>query len=286
MHPTTDELRSFVNQDEIDADRQKEIAEHLQTCEFCSEFCESYEHYSRTPEYGAGQPLPDKMRRLAENLFDTALRCSIIDLKPLVRTDDPTPVSHLAADGVSDKRTGVHSVATFCSESPEVVLRVMRNPKEGGDYLQLLAEDARLAAHVMVQIPQLGKEYVTDADGRASVDLDADEDLEQLKWQIKMPEAVFSLEPLKYDPDKVEYAEEIVLQTERHDRVDVRFEGRTEGKLLSIRVLELDGQTDFGSVRMAITQQSRSDVMKVQPGQTIEFGPIDSDTTINIRLYR
>jgi len=286
MHPTREELRQFADQNLADTGRQNEIADHVEACEFCSEFCQDYLSLTEDLASPPDKPLPEKLRQLADNLFDDALRSTIIDLKPLTTGTAETPASYLAADGEPHRRSGVHSVATFCSENPEVVLRVMRDPQKGNDYLQLLAEDSRLAAHVMVQVPELGKEIITDAEGRAAVDLEPTENLEQLKWQLKMPEAVFSLEPLQYDPEKVEYAEEVVLETDRHDRVEVRFEGKTEGKLLAIRVVALDGRADFGSARISVSQENKSRLLTVAPGQAVEFGPIDSDTTINIRLYQ
>lgn len=286
MHPTQEELRGFVDQKLTDPDRQKEIADHVESCEFCSELCDNYRQLTQPPEFSQQEPLPEKLQRLGDKLYDNALRSSVIDLRPLTAPGTTPSGSLLVADGSADGRSRVHNIATLCSENPELVLRVMRAPEEGGDYLQLLAEDPSLAAHVMVQVPELGKEFVTDANGRADVDLGRADNLEQLKWQIKMPEAVFSLEPLEYDPDKVEYAEEIVLETDRHDRVEIRFEGKTEGKQLAIKVVELDGRSDFGPVKIAITQENRSDILSAQAGVSIEFGPIDSDTTINIRLYQ
>jgi len=286
MHPTQEELRGFVGQKLTDPDRQKEIADHVESCEFCSELCDNYRQLTQPPEFSRQEPLPEKLQRLGDRLYDDALRSSVIDLRPLTAPGTAPSGSLLVADGSADSRSRVHNIATLCSENPELVLRVMRDPEEGGDYLQLLAEDPSLAAHVMVQVPELGKEFVTDANGRADVDLGRAENLEQLKWQIKMPEAVFSLEPLEYDPDKVEYAGEIVLETDRHDRVEIRFEGRTEGKQLAIKVVELDGRSDFGPIKIAITQKNRSDILSAQAGVPIDFVPIDSDTTINIRLYQ
>ena len=286
MHPEKSELRAFLDQELADPRRAEEVKAHIEVCEFCSEFCADYRQLTESLEHPENDQLPDKLQQLAGRLYDDALRDSLIDLKPLISGGGERSVSYLAADGSSDDRSGVRNLATLCSENPEVVLRVMRDPDRGGDYLQLLAEDDRLAAHVMVQLPELDREFITDAEGRADLDLTEVGDLEQLKWQIKMPDAVFELEPLKYDPDKTEYAEEITLETDRHDLIEIRFEGKTEGKQLSIRVVELDGRADYEQTKVAVTQQDGPAIQTIAPGQSIAFGPIDSDTTINIRLYQ
>ncbi|UCC44650.1 MAG: hypothetical protein JSU65_01605 [Candidatus Zixiibacteriota bacterium] len=286
MHPTRKELIKFVNDEVIDSQQRGKVADHVAVCEFCSEFCNDYRQLSQPLELSPSEPFPERLQQLADRVYDCAIRSRVIELGPLTAGAAEEPASYLAADGTSDEVAGVRSLATLCSENPEVVLRVIHDPSEAGSYLQLMASDPRLAAHVMVQVPELGREFVTDAAGRAAVDLEQVEHLERLKWQIKLAEAVFTLEPLKYDPDKTEYAEQITLETERHDRIEVRFEGKTEGKLLSIKVIELDGRSDFGPVKLAVSQKGRADLVAVEPGQDSRFDVSDAEATINIRVYQ
>jgi len=286
MHPDQNELRAYMNQEISDPARVAEIKAHVETCEFCSDFCSGYHQLTVSIEHESDIALSEKLQDLAGRLIENALANSVIDLKPLVADRDKQFASYLAADGAKAKNGAIRNLATLCSENPEVVLRVMRDPERGGDYLQLLAEDECLAAHVMVRLPELDREFITDAEGRADLDLTDADNLEQLKWQIKMPDAVFELEPLKYDPDKTEYAEEIRLETDRHDLIEIRFEGKTEGKQLSIRVVELDGRADYEPTKVAVTQQDGQTIQTIAPGQSIGFALIDSNTTINIRLYQ
>ncbi len=284
MHPSRDDLIDYLNDTVLDSARREEISRHFEVCEFCVEFCYNYKHAIIPTESGATEPLPESFLTLRDSLYESAMRGSIVDLKPLI-TLRPS-VSYLAADGTPEKQPAICRIATLYSENPEIVVQVMRNTSKGSDYLQVQAEDIRHIAHVMVRLPELGKEFITDADGRTDIDLGATENLEKLKWQIKMPEAVFALEPLAYDPDKVQYATELTLETDRHDRIEIRFEGRTEGKQLSIRVVELDGRTDFDSVKVVVTQKTRSDLVSALAGVPVQIGPIDPDSTINIRLYQ
>jgi len=231
-------------------------------------------------------PNPERLQEFHDHVHDIALRTSTIELRPLLDRSPESPVYHMAADGVQDKNSVVCSIATLCSESPEVILRVMRDTGKGSDYIQVAAEEPGLAAHVMVQVPELGKEFITDADGRAAIDLGEVENIEELKWQIKMPEVVFALEPLRYDPEMVEYSEDVTLETDRHDRIEVHFEGKTMGKLLTFRVVALDGKSSFGPIRVSITQGDRSHLQSVESGKPVEFSLIDGNTPINIRLYQ
>ncbi|MEW5796085.1 MAG: hypothetical protein AB1772_06955 [Candidatus Zixiibacteriota bacterium] len=284
MHPSRDDLILYIDGTLADLVRRQEISDHVEACEFCAEFCRNYRQLAEPTEPTAAESLPEKFSRLRDSLYESALRSLVVDLKPLI--SERPEVSYLAADGPSGKQPAVRKIATLYSESPEVVVQIMRNTEQGRDYLQIQSEEPRLAAHIMVQLPELGREFVTDAHGRAELDLSPATNLEQLKWQIKMPDAVFALEPLAYDPDKVEYTREMTLQTDRHDRIDIRFEGRTEGKQLSIRVVELDGRTDFGPVKVVVTQKSRTNLVSALAGTPVMIGPVDPDTTIDIRLYQ
>lgn len=295
MHPSRQELQAFLEKkltaptapaEPANQTRLREIQSHIEDCDFCAEFCDNYQQLTEPLDVTGDDQLPEKISQLADKLHRAALLGATIELKPLANNTAAGTTITLAADGHDDASPASSGFFTLCSEDPEILLRVMCDPDRGGDYLQLLAEDERLTAHVMVRLPELDREFVTNADGRADLDLTNAGDLARLKWQLKMPDAVFELEPLKYDPDKTEYAKEIRLETDRHDLIEIRFEGKTEGKQLSIKVVELDGNAAYEPVQIAVTQQDSPTIQTIAPGRSIAFGPIDSHTTINIRLYQ
>jgi len=286
MHPKREELQAFLEKKLVDRTRLREIQSHIEGCEFCEEFCDSYRQLTDPLDVRLVDQLPEKLQQLAESLSRDSLRGSIIDLIPLASRALGYTTSTLAADGRDDASPTSANFFTLCSEDPEILLRIMRDPDRGGDYLQLLTADEQLAAHVMVRLPDLNREFVTDAEGHADLDLTDAGDLEQLKWQIKIPDAVFELKPLKYDPNNTEYVEEVTLETDRHDLIEIRFEGKTEGKQLSIKVVKLDGRPDYEPIQVTVTQQDNQRIQTITPGRAIDFGPIDSNTTINIRLYQ
>ncbi|GAG32294.1 unnamed protein product, partial [marine sediment metagenome] len=241
----------------LDNEKAGVIAEHLESCQFCREYCENCRQYQQCIVDSASDKIPERAVLLADRLFAAASRGQIIHLSSLTTTHTSASVL-LAADGERKPGSKIRNLATLYSETPEVVLRVMRDFDHGYDYVQLIADDPNLTSHVMVQIPRSDQEFITDADGKAVIDKDIEDGFETSNWQIKMPDAVFSLEPLTYDPDRVEYAKEMTLETNQHDRIEVRFEGKTEGKQISIRIIELQGQTDFDTVRVSVTQDNLS----------------------------
>ncbi len=284
MHPSGKELKRFIENrlDELSARR---IKEHLKQCEFCREFVENYRLFGQSLDDAAEESIPPEALQLADRLYSDALAGRIISLEPLF-SKASEPKLHLAADGEKEFRPRVQNLTTLYSENPEVIMRVMRDLDSGEDYLQLISDDPAFSAHVMVQVPELKRELITDDSGQAMLESGFLEVPEKLTWQIKMPEAVFSLEPLVYDPNKTEYAKDIVLETERQDKIKVTFEGKTEGKQISIRILELDGKTDFGQVKVSVSQRHASAFKDIKRDESLSFDLVDTKDVIKVRLYQ
>jgi hypothetical protein len=284
VHPSAKELRRFV-ENRLDEPSAGRVREHLDECEFCRELCNSYQLFLDSINRTSKEGLPLKVSQLADRLYYYALAGKTFPLEPLL-AEVPAPPFHLAADSEKEFAPHVQNLTTLCSESPEIILRVMRDLNKGQDYLQLISDDPALSARVMVQIPELKREFITDKSGRVTLESGTLDNIEKLTWQIKMPEAVFSLEPLVYDPDKTEYTEDIVLETERNDKIKVTFEGKTEGKQIMIRILELDGRTDFGRVKVSVSQQDVSVFKDIRRNELLSFDLIDANNEINIRLFQ
>lgn len=285
MHPSAKELRRFI-ENRLDEPSAGRVREHLGECEFCREFCENQRLFLDSVSRAAGEAIPIKALQLADRLYHETLQGRIVRLAQLTEGDIKGAMPPLAADGDKEFAPHVQNLTTLCSESPEIILRVMRDLDKGEDYLQLISDDPALSVRVMVQIPELKREFITDDNGQATLESGLPDAPEKLTWQIKMPEAVFSLEPLVYDPDKTEYAEDIILETERKDKIKVTFEGKTEGKQISIRILQLDGRTDFGPVKVSVSQQNVSVFKDVKRNELLSFDLINANDKINIRLFQ
>lgn len=288
MHPTKKELISFINNIETENNNQAEITGHIKECEFCSEFVSNYKAVKQAEQQGTElpQPLPQKMLNLADRLFIDSFRGRIIELNHLTGPNATGDSSLMAAHGAESESPGVKCIATLYSENPELVMRLMHDPSRDSNYLHLIADTPELTDHVLVQIPEFKKEFITDENGIADIDLSDIQNIGDAVWQIKMPDAVFELEQLVYEPEKTEYSYEQLLETDRGDKIRIRLEGRSESKLLSIEVLELAGQKNIGEVTACVTCRTNSDLKSVPPKKPVSFGPLDANSTIQIRLYK
>ena len=280
MHPSKDELSQYVNKS-LDDKRLQEISSHVCKCEFCKEYIEEYMVLSRG--FNTEEKLSAKTEQLRETLFEQAFNNKIIPLF-ILKIENETNNYHIAADGTGTS-TGIENISTLYSEYPEVVLRLMRDNDKNLEYIQLIADDVKLASHVVVEVPELKYRCITDKNGKALIENGKLKDIAQNKWQIKLPDAVFSMEPIVYDPDKTEYLNDMILETEKNDKIKVTLEGKTEGKQITIEILSLDGKDDFGKVNVAVIQDDTVTTHDTTFKKSVSF-KIDKSSEIKIRLFQ
>ena len=284
VHPPKEKLRLFVEQ-RLDVSEIEIIERHLKECEFCHEFCDNYRIYLETLDQARKEDIPKKAWEQADRLFRQAWSSNIIPLLPLT-ADKPKAEYVLAADGQEKAKPAIQCLATMYSEDPEIVLRVMRESRLDHDYLQLISDDSDLISHVMIQLPDLNQDFVTNEEGIAAIENEPIDDYEKIKWQIKTPDAIFNLEPLAYDPDKTERSRETILETLKKDRIRITFEDKTVGKQITLQILELEGRTDFDNIRVLISQQKVSQLISTRADGRITFEITDPKSPINIRLFQ
>jgi hypothetical protein len=267
-----------------DNKRDAEVAEHLKNCEFCSEIADEFQDYLSLV-YEDNSEIPVRAYHQAETLYYKAIQGSIISLKHFETDSEDDPV-YLAADGTDEATPEITNLATFYADDPEIILRVMRNNRENRDYLELIGDDPFQSSNVLVQIPEINRDFVTDSSGIASLaDLD-EKNYDKYSWQIKMPDAVFHLEPLQYDPDKTEYSKQIELDTDQGDKIGIRFEGKTEGKKITLSILQLEGKTDIGELKVLVSQEDMRLIKSVSDKDSVVFNLANQKSGIDIRLFK
>lgn len=284
MHPSRRILKGLVEL-RLDEAEARSIGEHIQECELCQEFCDYYRSLVESIRAEEQAPLSDKASDLAKELFLDSAAERIIPLATLTASTAGRDY-RIAADSSTGQPKHDFSLATLFSEDPDVVLRVMHDPEQKQDYLHLVSEDDSLTSGVLVQLPDLGAEFITDQSGHANIGTQPLGDYDKLRWQIRMPDAVFSLEPLQYDRDSVESSKEITLQSESQDEIQIRFETTPASKQISIKILRLAGRTDYGNLKVAVSQRRSSSMAEIAPEKVITFSITDPDDIISIRLFR
>jgi len=284
MHPNRDILKRYAAL-QMNESGIADVEKHLENCELCREFCDYYKSLVDSMKVEASAVLSQEAIDLRVRLFSDSVSLKIINLAPL--TKPAVQSEHrIAADTPEKAPKYDFSLATLCSENPEAVLRLMHDPESGKDYLHLISDDERLSSGALVCVPEVGAEFLTDQSGRALIDRELPGDYNQLHWQIRIPDAVFALEPLKHDLDSPESCREIKLQTALDDEVAVKLEGTHTSLQIAIRIVKLAGKTDFGHLKVVVSQKTSTSLAEALPERSTLFNLTDPDDAIAIRLYK
>jgi hypothetical protein len=283
IHPSRDELSGYWKNTLETADGVR-ISQHLEECEFCSQIIRELEELDRIEsEIAIVSPSPRSVAA-AQSLFRRLFSGQAIQLDS---RDQIQPTDyHLAADGKQSARPAVENLATVFSSEPEIVLKVMRDNRVNRTYLHLIADNPALSSHVLVESLETQRSYVTDGSGQAEIEDFAGFDAASAKWQVKLPSAEFSLKPLVVDPDRVEYENETVLETDRGDKVKLTFEGKASGKQIRLEVLSLEGQTVGEPLVAAISVDEITSAHRGKAGKPIIVNLDKLPTAVQIRIYR
>lgn len=284
IHPSHSILEAFSDKELVES-AAATVATHLAVCEFCSGYVRQYDSYRRGLQEILDAPLPAATANFLFSADRRGAGANIIDLValPALRT---TRETHYAADGKQAPLRDIVSLATLYSESPEIVMKLMRDQRDGSNFVQLIAESSHLTANVLVCTPDQGMEIVTNDDGRAILPSNLMTDPATIHWQIRLPEATFDLVPLIYDPNKTEYSQETVLETDRGDRVRVRLMGKTVGKQVEVELLALEGKSDFAAVKIVIIADNQSQLKDAATGQRVLFALPEKTAAVNLRVFQ
>ena len=259
---------------------------HIEGCEFCQHLVDEVRQELNALAQGSDCAMPPQALVLRDMLFNRAMRGLKVNLIPL--TDPAITLVHtvLAADGPRRRTPQIENVGEYYSANPEMVLRLMRSQPEERLWVQLIAENPALTSHVLLRLPELDCEFLTDESGCANMPNVPDNQLERLKFEVKLPELNLALDTLQYDPEKTEYSAETVLETSHHDRVRVTLEGKTEGHKLTLEFLELAGISSSDPVTAFAIKDNSIQRGTMTGAQTATFELRGDPKALTIRLFK
>jgi len=283
IHPGKEEYMHYLQGSLADQETVR-LERHLAICEFCRELLENLTLQMNQDSDPGNGDIPSRVKELADRLYTQSLRGRLIHLRPL-EEPDIGPSVLMAADGQMQDKRSIESLGTVYSDNPEIVLCLMRDNKLGQYYLQVVSDDPNLFENVLVEAPQIGQSVVTDKNGRADLHAIKTDSPSDLRWQIRMPEAVFELEEFTFDPDSTEYHRETILDSDQGDRIRVTLEGKGEGKQIELEILELDGNTDIGQMQVMVSLDDDLKTFHLHNQNKVVIDSSEQYQTMRIRLY-
>lgn len=291
MHPNPIELRQFAKSDRLSRARWPAIQDHLDQCATCRDYVGLIEDWNLSLDWAV--PESAEAHSLADRVFMNAVTSMgqppvrVIELKAMVVATDPLPIK-LAADGQPTDRpvTGLEHAATHYAEDPELVLRIMRDRQTGEESLHLIGPNTALTANVMLQIVEPPLDFITDNLGVARLGDLRLSNPESLKWQVRLPDAVFALSPLEFNPERPGAQRDFELQTDADNRIQVSMQNRPEGIMLQLRLLRIAGNDKLKHARLVITQEdANSQTVEAPDPAAFTIRGLQALKPISIRIF-
>jgi hypothetical protein len=257
-------------------------------CAECRRRLDEIEEWLAEVERSRVAGMPDAARAQAKQLYDDAITAArVVQLNPMAMPSEEIPV-HLAADGQPEPpgHEGLQHRATLISDDPELVLRIMHDPTSGDDRLHLIGSDRSMVQHVMIRADDRELEFVTDADGCATVHADLPADLSNINWQVRLPDATFALSPLEQMPPDAPSGDEITLDAGDDNRIGVVLEKDHDGLALRVRLLRINGRDDIERARLVISQEAADErIMESRAHEPCIVSGLSASEPIDIRIF-
>jgi len=278
---------TFANADPDERQGMADIAAHLAECAECRQAVEHLETwFGATVEELAGD-LSLHARETADHLYQVAERASkIIPLTPWAIEHVPEQTG-LAADGGQGKgpEVGLEHLATLYAEDADLILRVMRDRGTGEESLHLIGTDSDKTSNVLIQIAEPQMDFMTDASGLAYLGEQHISEPTDLKWSIRLPDAIFNLSPLTYDAEKPGTSESFTLETDRDNSVRVELESRAEGVMLRLSLMRIGGREELSHARVVVSQPSTGIQATTGSGKEITIIGLRPGEAVNLRIF-
>ena len=265
-----------------------EIASHLATCAACREWVAGLEGWLEAAADSMAAGMPDAAASLSRHLHrEGAVAARIIPLIPMT-IEAPTYSAYLAADGEPDRlpEGSLEHRATLYAEDPELVLRIMRNPDTREESLHLISGDPGLSRNVLVHVVEPSLDFVTDAHGIARLGAEQLDDPASLQWQVRLPEATFTLSPLGTPGTAAEPERETEITAEGGNRIGVALERQAGGVLLRLRLIELGAREELDRVRLVISQgETVRRIVEAPVSEPCTVTGLSLSAPIDIRIF-
>ncbi len=282
MHPSDLELLRYARTLAADRDQSASVGMHVKVCEQCRHELALMEGWlSQLSSVVAAVPVKrSPFEEVALGLLQS--RPTVIALTAFEMPDSPVVAHALAADGTAIATPGLQHRATLYSEDPEVILRLMHDPVNQTDIVQLTAGDPALTRHVYIRLGDPPREILTDERGMAQIDSTTVADPLSLAWRLQLPDASFVLKPLareKQEGDRV-------LDLPDGDQIAVTVLQDAAGISLRIRPLRIHGLEVVDHLRVVVCQSGgRWQVVDSHASGECVAADLLPDAPIEIRLF-
>lgn len=192
-----------------------------------------------------------------------------------------TPYSTLAA--ANDRpipKNSVESVGVLATVDRELMVRVLRHPQTNETELYLIAEDELRYRNVLVHVPSLAKNYISDDAGRVFLGNIPLVNMEDLTVEVQSPRATYNL-------TVPEGPVATILSHSSGQSIRVRCIPEQVDYRLKITLLKNKTLTEFepSSFRVMLKQADQKPQLSATRDRVSEFRSVVPGSTARLQLF-
>jgi len=260
---------------------------HLQQCDFCRDRFHWLTSYYQRFQEEYELSLTPNLRSVLGTQTDLAKQRTYIAYPFVSERVPPLPPKGfpiLKADSKTDDP--FENLGVLVTENQEVLVRVMRNTDTKEVTLHLIAESAEKYRNVLVRIPSLEGEYISDEHGRVSLGRVMLPSRDELFVEVQTPRATFELASLEFPQDQLVAQTEVVLTNEQNDSIRVEFIPADLRYTLKVHLLTLRQKEEKSHLRVMVVRRSNGQRwMKAAQKGVAVFQGLQQNGELRIQVF-
>ncbi|NOZ75240.1 MAG: hypothetical protein GXO90_07655 [FCB group bacterium] len=262
-----------------------ETDDHLKNCSLCRNRIEIAKDFFRQMEMDLASSLSQREINLAESLESPIGKW----IATPVQTMTPTlrPSVYAAASTIDLPKREIQRVGLLATPDKEILIRVLRYTSSGQVKLFLISKHKHKTELVLIKIPAIGFEGVTDKSGEVSIGKIDPSDWEMWQIEVQTASAIYTVTAMEDSEGRIRASRDVSLIPEVMDSITIECTREVQDSTLSVHVSKLiSGVEDQNPVyRILVT---RGDIMlKYQTTESsdVHFPGIPCQTGLQIRVF-
>jgi hypothetical protein len=230
-----------------------QVAEHLHSCQFCSERYRYLTRFYRDFDNSLRQPLTVSEEAWLDYLMQGRRAVIILKFLPTTQQELEPYSSILSAETEAQlPQQLVRNLGVLASEDQDVIIRLLRHLESRELYLHLIAEDKAKYQHVLINIEGFADTYVTDEWGQVKLGMVNIPDPEQLQIAVTTAVSAFTVTREQFEACLTRSKTELILKNHEDDSIMIEVLPSGERHVLWIHLLRVKGVDAPSSLKVLV----------------------------------
>lgn len=262
--------------------------EHVQNCAYCSMRTDRLEIFYGEFKKSSSEPVSPLeykfIQDITRNLSSWIHVACPLPFQDIHQSKDRLPAVLAAASTDVARLKPFHNLGVLTTEDGEILVRLIRTEKNSHITLHLISDHPQNYKNVLVTIPNVDKEYISDNMGKVHLGNLSLPKATDLLVKVQTPFASFDLTPIDIWGAEEVAQTEIVLTNERNDSIKVEFIPSDLNFTLKVHLLKIPS-AENNHFRIMVTRGKQDPKMiKIKKGLAV-FQGLKKNSELSIKVF-